>query len=486
MTVAPEQSGARALAIHSRPAPPPAQSGPEEPDWNCHATAILRPRSAPSPERNQSWPPPGAEGFALDDLHRGLGERGAEWVPDLGRIEAAWRDGERIYAEIALAEEQGEEAGSFVLHPALLQLALQVGALASPGPKPGEVELIASCEAATVHGATATALRVSSSPADGGGFTVDVTDPDGAVLARLEGLTTTGVPAERLRAERGEVARLLRLDWVELPLSAPPGEEREDVVLADLLGGQRRSGRGRGQRRPGARAPAAADRRGGGRRGRLVFLTRNAVAVDSTESPDLATAPLWGLLRATQAEHPGSVAIVDLDRDDRSIGCLPAILAATAEEPQLAVREGRALAPRLAPAGAPTSEEAPPAFDPQRTVLLTGAADELGARLARHLVEAHGARRLLLTSDAEGMAASAELAGELERLGAEAAARAVRPRRPPGAAGAARLDRRRAPPRRGHPRRTRLRRRCRRARWTRSGWGRRCAPGSGRPGTCTS
>jgi acyl transferase domain-containing protein/acyl carrier protein len=419
VTVSPEQSGARALAIHSRPAPSAAPSGPEETGWTCHATAVLRPPSISPPERSPSWPPPGAEAFVLDDLHRLLEQRGAEWVPDLGRIEAAWRDGERIHGEIALAEEQGDGAGSFALHPALLQLALQVGALAVPGPEPGEVELIASCEAATVHGGAATALRVSSAPGDGGGFTVDIADPDGAVLARFERLTTTGVPAERLRAERDEDARLMRLDWVEVPPHDRPGEEREDVVLADF------SDVSGGPGEAEASAIRALERlqqriaEEGVAGGRLVFLTRNAVAVDPTESPDLATAPLWGLLRAAQAELPGSVAIVDLDRSERSTGSLPALLAATAEEPQLAVREGRAMAPRLAPAGAPTPEEAPPAFDPQRTILLTGAGDDLGALVARHLVEAHGARRLLLTGAAEGMAPSAELAGELERLGAE-------------------------------------------------------------------
>ncbi|MFI5585714.1 SDR family NAD(P)-dependent oxidoreductase [Amycolatopsis sp. NPDC051758] len=61
----------------------------------------------------------------------------------------------------------------------------------------------------------------------------------------------------------------------------------------------------------------------------------------------------------------------------------------------------------------------PRSLDPERTVLVTGGTGGLGALIARHLVTAHGARKLLLTSrrgpDAPG---AAELAAELTELGA--------------------------------------------------------------------
>ena len=63
----------------------------------------------------------------------------------------------------------------------------------------------------------------------------------------------------------------------------------------------------------------------------------------------------------------------------------------------------------------------PRAIDPERTVLITGATGGLGALIARHLAERHGARHLLLVSrsgpEAEG---ARELQAELEALGAEA------------------------------------------------------------------
>ncbi|MEV4054638.1 SDR family NAD(P)-dependent oxidoreductase [Amycolatopsis sp. NPDC049688] len=62
----------------------------------------------------------------------------------------------------------------------------------------------------------------------------------------------------------------------------------------------------------------------------------------------------------------------------------------------------------------------PRPLDPDGTVLVTGGTGTLGARIARHLVTAHGVRRLLLLSrrgpDAPG---AADLAGDLTALGAE-------------------------------------------------------------------
>ena len=410
---APGGSGARELAIHSRPAPGEL----EEQGWTRHATAVLQRQPAPSLDPGRAWPPPGAEALAVDELQSRLDRRGTESSPVLARIEAAWQEGERLHAEIALPEEQAAEAGSHALHPALLLSALQIGSLCGPGPREPGIELLASCDAAVVSGAPATALRVSATPGEGG-FALDLLSPDGAAVARLEGLSTSAVPAGQLGAGGGGAARLFGLEWAEVPLPAPPDQEQEEVVLADFSaagGGAERAGPNaiRALELLQGRIAAAADAGG-----RLVFLTRGALAGPG-EGPDLATAPLWGLLRSAQAELPGSFAIVDLDRPAGSLDCLPSVLAATAGEPQLAIREGRALAPRLA-AAAPAGSAAPARFAPERTVLLTGAGGDLGAALARHLVEAHAVRHLLLPCRAAEAEAAAELAAALAPLGCEA------------------------------------------------------------------
>ncbi|KJS51603.1 hypothetical protein VM98_36245, partial [Streptomyces rubellomurinus subsp. indigoferus] len=90
------------------------------------------------------------------------------------------------------------------------------------------------------------------------------------------------------------------------------------------------------------------------------------------------------------------------------------------DEPQLAVRKGELLAPRLmrAETAAPGAGWSP---TPDGTVLTTGGTGALGARFAKQLAERPGTRHLLLVSRrgpaAEGVA---ELVAEPAELGAGA------------------------------------------------------------------
>jgi pimaricinolide synthase PimS1 len=411
-------SGIRALQIHSRPAVAASLELTER-EWTRHAVASLLSEAPALAERERAWPPSGAEVLAVDDLERRLGQGGVEWGPGFGRVEAAWSEGERIHAEIVLEQEEVDGARESILNPALLQPALELGALVGPAPRPGEVELLTSCAAATVRGAATALLRVSSSPSDDGGFTLELAGPDGAVLARLEGMVTATLPAERLRPERAEAPRLFGLEWTEIQLPAPPGEQPQDVLLADFSEVSGEEGEALANV---ARALQLAQERiadEGSEQARLVFLTREAIAVEAGESPDPATAPLWGLLRSAQAEQPGSFALVDIDRSERSAANLPAALAATAGMPQLALRDGRAVVPRLALLDSARPGEVRPAFDPQRTILLSGGGSELGALVARHLAAEHGARHLLLACDADELEAATELESALAPLGCE-------------------------------------------------------------------
>ncbi|MFD9688795.1 SDR family NAD(P)-dependent oxidoreductase [Kitasatospora sp. NPDC059088] len=80
---------------------------------------------------------------------------------------------------------------------------------------------------------------------------------------------------------------------------------------------------------------------------RLVVLTRGAVAAADGESvPDLAHAAVWGLVRSAQTEHPGRFVLLDLDGHPDGLPLTLAAALATAE-PQLALRQGVLLAPRL-------------------------------------------------------------------------------------------------------------------------------------------
>ncbi|MEV0889719.1 beta-ketoacyl reductase, partial [Streptomyces microflavus] len=143
---------------------------------------------------------------------------------------------------------------------------------------------------------------------------------------------------------------------------------------------------------------------------RLVLLTRDAVVTSPEDTPDLEHASIWGLIRSAQAEHPDRFVLIDTDGQDTSSiqGAL------STGEPQLAVRGGRFLAPRLAravPTGAAAS-----VFRPDSTVLITGATGTLATRIAHHLVTHHQVHNLVLLSRRP----ADDLATTLTDLGANA------------------------------------------------------------------
>ncbi|WP_422724283.1 beta-ketoacyl reductase, partial [Kitasatospora purpeofusca] len=124
---------------------------------------------------------------------------------------------------------------------------------------------------------------------------------------------------------------------------------------------------------------------------RLAVVTQGSL----TDRPDPVTAAVWGLLRSAQTEHPDRILLIDVDTWSES-----ALATAVATgEPQVAVRGSEVLAPRLTVV-APNTEDtaAPAAWNPNGTVLITGASGTLGRLVARHLVTEHGVRHLLLLS----------------------------------------------------------------------------------------
>ena len=158
---------------------------------------------------------------------------------------------------------------------------------------------------------------------------------------------------------------------------------------------------------------------------RLVLVTRGALAVRG-EAPDLLQAALPGLLRSACVEHPGRLSLIDIDASEASVAVLVGAL--VSEEPEVALREGELLMPRLARVKADGldgveehdhGEVSAPGLQGDGTILITGGTGGLGALLARHLVE-RGARRLLLISRSGLRAEGArELKASLQELGAK-------------------------------------------------------------------
>ncbi len=411
----PNEQGESEIAIYSR------REDEEAGEWTRNAQGTLSSRPPEPPEPLGAWPPEGAEPIDLADLYERLAERGIEYGPAFQGLTAAWRDGEGIYGEVSLEAEQAGEAERFGIHPALLDAALHGAATAAEEP---QAKLPSEWKAVIPHGPGASQLRVAIRP-QGEGVSLAIADLNGASVATVGSVLWRAVALEELGGDRAAGGSLYSLDWTEVP-SPDQGDEREDSLDETTIWRCEPD-------RDGGTDPARAARIATEQAlatakswlssehpdaARLVFVTERAVAATPGESPELAAAPLWGLLRSAQSEHPGSFVLIDVDGTDASREAIPAALAA--DEPQLAIRRGEVLAPRLTRAIAEGEGPAVPPMDSGSTILITGGTGGLGARVARHLAEGHGARHLLLASrSGEEAQGAADLRGELEELGAE-------------------------------------------------------------------
>ncbi len=424
----PDEDGHRSLIIHSRPEGNTENALAEE-QWTRHASGtlglteiVLNGHAGSSRERvsalaGESWPPHGSEVVQVDDLYDLLVGRGFEYGPAFQGLQAVWRRGDELFAEVALSSEQRDEAASFGVHPALLDSALHAGlsSLVSGGfDATGEarrraaVRLPFSFSGVELQAAGTSSLRVSLSPSADGAISLVAVDETGEPVVSVDALVAREISAERLDGARGMYRdSLFRLAWNVLSVSpsqtptgrlavlgvenalptgflegagvdievyadlralaeAPDGEGRmPGVVLTDCAFGKAETGGVAAERGDRDDSELALAHHGAGRvlelvqdwlsderfsDSRMVLVTKGAVAVEEGEDvPGLAQAPIWGLVRSAQAEHPERFMLADIDGVEASWRALSGALACG--EPQLAVREGTVLVPRIARAG---------------------------------------------------------------------------------------------------------------------------------------
>ncbi|MEV7398776.1 type I polyketide synthase [Streptomyces sp. NPDC091267] len=415
---APDPSGACAVSIHSR--------GSTDPDaaWTRHAHGTLT-REAPAPAFDLTqWPPPGATPVDTESAYERLRERGYAYGPAFQGLRAAWRRGDDVFAEVALDGPARDEAAAFGLHPALLDAAMHADLLTDPAADAATL-LPFSWNGVTLHAAGTPSLRVHIQRIRGDEVSaIMVADESGAPVATVESLVSRPVSPEQIAAASGTPSPSLhRVVWQRTEpatatadatpaftvLHCPASPEGQDVPAAVRALAHHVLG----EVRERLADPEAAART-------LVVVTRRAVPVRPGDDVDPVQAPVWGLVRAAQAENPGRFQLIDTDSEsDAADAALSAAVAAG--EPEAALRDGALWVPRLGPVTAP--EPAPSApWDTTGTVLITGGTSGLGALTARHLVTEHGVRHLLLAGrrgiDAPGAKA---LAAELRGLGAEVA-----------------------------------------------------------------
>ncbi|MEU7426178.1 SDR family NAD(P)-dependent oxidoreductase [Streptomyces sp. NPDC040750] len=438
-----ERDGRRELTVWSRRADTP------DAPWTRNAAGVLT--SAPAeagasteaappagqahPAQPTAWPPQGAEPVDLDGLYPGLARTGYGYGENFQGLRAMWRRGDELFAEAALPEGARATAGAFAVHPALLDAVLHVNLLDLPG---GQAVLPFAWGGVTLYASGADTLRLHLTPSGPQAVTLALADGSGAPVATVRSLVARPVTAEQLAGDGDDP--LYRVDLV--PATAPASAGLPALAVC----GPRDAAGLDAPHHPDLAAltaagpvpdlvvlavPTAPDTAAD-----LPALVRERVhatlhtlrAWQSEEccadsrlavllrAGDLTHAPLYGLVRAAQAEDPGRFLLVDSDSDDGAALRAALATALASGEPEVAVRDGETRLPRLARA----KPGEPPAWDPDGTVLITGGTGGLGALIARHLATRHGVRRLLLAgrrgADAPG---AARLRDELAGTGAE-------------------------------------------------------------------
>jgi hypothetical protein len=404
---APDDGGHRTVAVHSRP-----DAADDGEPWTRHATGALG--ATPVPAERLQWPPADAEPVDVGDLYDTLAAVGFGYGPTFQGLRAAWRGGDDVYVEVDLPDPA--DAAPFGLHPGLSDSVLHGIALGAFMTGSGNGHLPFAWSGVTLHASGAARLRARLSPAGTNAVRLVAVDPAGAPVVTVESLAMREVSADRIAAARRATNdSLFHVEWVAAPpsgdavadwtaldgdtpdLAATAARGVPDLVVWSVPGGGTD---------PVAAAHTATHRTVAVLRdwltddrfadSRLVLVTRGAVRAGPGETlDDPAMAAVWGLVRAAQSEHPDRLVLVDLT--DADADALPVVLpvALATGEPQVAVRDGRALVPRLA--RVPAADEPVAAFGPDGTVLVTGAFGALGELVVRHLVGGHGVRKLVLT-----------------------------------------------------------------------------------------
>jgi acyl transferase domain-containing protein/acyl carrier protein/GDP-D-mannose dehydratase len=385
---APDENGGRRLTVYSR-----RQNEP----WTEHASGVLIPGQRLEPQP-MTWPP-AAQPVDVSGLYDQLAATGYLYGPAFQGVRRAWRSGDDVFAEVVLPVTPDD----FAVHPALLDAALHPMVLGALGAGADQVRLPFSWSDVSLTGRGASALRVRISPAGPDSVAVHATDDSGSPIINIGALTLRAMPEGVVKAGNGV---LLRHDWIPATAGSAPGgpilvlgnadfahawdsevrfaadlasaDVGTDVVVAQVSGTDGIDGTDVTEALREWLATAQIwVREQRFEHARLAVVTR---------SGDLAGAAVRGLIRSAQSEHPGRFTLVEVDSPDIPLDAVLAV------EPEIVVRDGRLLVPRLAK----VTDDKPVRL--AGTVLITGGTGTLGVLVARHLVAEHGVRHLVLAS----------------------------------------------------------------------------------------
>ncbi|MFI2472345.1 type I polyketide synthase [Nocardia xishanensis] len=470
----PDGTGRRPFDFYFR------KTGRRAGEWVRNASGVLAPSwdgddALLDRLREEVWPPADAEILDISWIPERIAKgSGLEYGPAFIGVDAAWQRSGTVFSEITLDTAAASEPERFDLHPALLDLVMHAGLAGlvwhDQDSDPNTGRLLFRWGGARLHQplVKATTLRVIAVATGPETISVATVDDSGRPVISVDAVVMRPYDVKQMRATlAGDDADLYEIQWTPAPAATSSSPADRMAVLGsvpvagietcyptlsellaapvipdvvswhpDLVGVAEDPAVVRGHLETvlaTVQAWLAEDRLADTR---LVVVTANGAALPGA-APDLAAAAVWGLMRSAQSEYPGRFVLLDADPSAAASTDYPTLVGAmiAADEPQAAVRDGALLVPRLARARAEHDAEpgtahpppdrhvspgrhATPAFG-AGTVLITGGAGGLGALVARHLVAAHGVRRLLLVSRrGETAYGATELMSELAAFGA--------------------------------------------------------------------
>ncbi len=264
----PDEAACRSVAIYSRPEGAAGDGEHAGAPWVRHAAGLLSPGGEPPPasaaagELAGAWPPEGARQLAVEGVYDGLAEAGLEYGPAFQGLRGVWRRGEVTFAEVELGEPQRGEAGSYGLHPALLDAALHAIATiaeggsdsvgdgggggvgdgdATGGGRPARLPFAWSGVSLTATGATR--LRARLEPLGEDALALSLADGEGMPVGAVESLAIRALSPElAANAAAGGSESLFQVAWVSPTDAVPSGADQVGDLRVVRVGGE--DGRG--------------------------------------------------------------------------------------------------------------------------------------------------------------------------------------------------------------------------------------------------
>ncbi|MEV4384059.1 polyketide synthase dehydratase domain-containing protein, partial [Streptosporangium sp. NPDC049644] len=208
------ESDRRTVTIYARPV-----EAADEETWVEYATGVLVSGGpAVAPFDTAVWPPRDASAIGLDGLYERFAESGLSHGPLFQGLRAAWRGADgAVFAEVVLPEEVESSAGSFGMHPALLDAALHAVAFTGPGDSE-DLVLPFSWGGVCLHADGASMLRVRLARTGDDSVSVSAVDSAGEMVLSVRSLVLRPVSADQFASSGRAMGRnsLFGVEWTPL------------------------------------------------------------------------------------------------------------------------------------------------------------------------------------------------------------------------------------------------------------------------------